>query len=30
MNRLHVLATGPLVTVQDRGRPGLALSLIHI
>ena len=24
MNRLHVLATGPLVTVQDRGRPGLA------
>jgi biotin-dependent carboxylase-like uncharacterized protein len=24
MNQLHVLATGPLVTVQDRGRPGLA------
>jgi biotin-dependent carboxylase-like uncharacterized protein len=24
MNDLHVLATGPLVTVQDRGRPGLA------
>ena len=24
MNRLHVLATGPLVTVQDRGRPGFA------
>ena len=23
-DRLHVLATGPLVTVQDRGRPGLA------
>ena len=24
MTSLHVLATGPLVTVQDRGRPGLA------
>jgi biotin-dependent carboxylase-like uncharacterized protein len=24
MRTLHVLATGPLVTVQDRGRPGLA------
>ncbi|GAA4720636.1 biotin-dependent carboxyltransferase family protein [Nocardioides conyzicola] len=24
MTSLHVLATGPMVTVQDRGRPGLA------
>lgn len=31
MGQLEVLATGPLATIQDLGRPGYAhLSLIHI